>query len=108
MDEQVGVRALWKGAKVNLPKALENLPYMPNLIHDVIKQANQQQLKLQWESQQIEALRQEMQQSNRKKRFAIVGASLLIASLLLPADWQDSVKIAIASVGGVLLLISVL
>lgn len=108
MDEQVGIRALLKGAKVNLPKALENLPYMPNLIHDVIKQANQQQLKLQWESEQIEALRQEMRQSNRKKRFAIVGGSLLIASLLLPADWQDAIKITIASVGGVLLLMGVL
>jgi ubiquinone biosynthesis protein len=91
MDEQVGVRALFNGAKVNLPKLLENLPYMPNMLHDIMQQTVQQKLKMQWESQQLEALRKEMRQSQRSNRLAIVGGSLLITatltagSALLPA-----------------------
>ncbi len=82
MDEQVGVRALFNGAKVNLPKLLENLPYMPNMLHDIMQQTVQQKLKMQWESQQLEALRKEMQQSQRSNRLAIVGGSLLVTATL--------------------------
>ena len=82
MDEQVGVRALFNGAKVNLPKLLENLPYMPNMLHDIMQQTVQQKLKMQWESQQLEALRKEMRQSQRSNRLAIVGGSLLITATL--------------------------
>lgn len=91
MDEQLGVRALLHGAKENLPKLLENLPYMPNMLHDIMKQATLHQLKLQWESQQLEQLRQEMHHAQRGNRLAIAGGSLLITatltagSALLPA-----------------------
>ena len=86
MDEQVGVRALFNGAKVNLPKLLENLPYMPNMLHDIMKQTTQQQLKLNWESQQIEDLRREMRQAQRSNRMAIIGGSLLITATLTTAS----------------------
>ncbi|QTR53909.1 ubiquinone biosynthesis regulatory protein kinase UbiB [Thiothrix unzii] len=89
MDEQVGVRALFNGAKVNLPKFLENLPYMPNMLHDIMQQTSQHKLKMQWESQQLEAMRQEMRQAQRSNRLAIVGGALLVSGVvafgLLPA-----------------------
>jgi ubiquinone biosynthesis protein len=72
MDEQVGVRALFNGAKVNLPKFLENLPYMPNMLHDIMQQTTQHKLKMQWESQQLEAMRQEMRRSQRINQTLIV------------------------------------
>ena len=80
MDEQVGIHSLLNGAKKNIPKMLKNFPEMPNLIHDVLQQINQQQLKIQCESQQLTQLRQEMQQANQRNRFAIVGGTLLIAA----------------------------
>lgn len=83
MDEQVGVRALFNGVKVNLPKLLENLPYMPNLLHDVLKQAANQQLKLQYESKQLELLQQELKRSQSKTRFIIAGGSLVVGGSLL-------------------------
>lgn len=86
MDEQVGVRALFNGIKDNLPKLLENLPYMPNMLHDIMKQTTQQQLKLNWESQQIEDLRREMRQAQRSNRMAIIGGSLLITATLTTAS----------------------
>lgn len=82
MDEQVGVRALLNGAKDNLPKLLENLPYMPNMLHDIMQQTSQHQLKMQWESQQLEAIRQEMRHAQRNNQLAIIGGALLISATL--------------------------
>jgi len=79
MDEQVGVRALLKGAQLNVPKLLENLPYMPNLLHDVMKQTTQHQLKMHWESQQLETLRKEMRRSQRVNHLLIIiGLALFV------------------------------
>jgi ubiquinone biosynthesis protein len=85
MDEQVGVRALFNGVKDNLPKLLENLPYMPNMLHDIMKQTTQQ-LKLHWESQQLDSVRTEMRQAQRSNRLAIIGGSLLITATLTTAS----------------------
>jgi ubiquinone biosynthesis protein len=86
MDEQVGVRALFNGVKVNLPKLLENLPYMPNLLHDIMKQTTQHKLKMQWESQQLEALRKDMRRSQRINHLLIIiGLVLFVAFQLFQA-----------------------
>jgi len=81
MDEQVGVRALFNGVKVNLPKLLENLPYMPTMLHDIMLQTTQQKLKMQWESQQLEALRQEMRRSQRINQTLIITAILVFIAV---------------------------
>lgn len=111
MDEQVGVRALFKGAKTNLPKFLENLPYMPNMLHDLMKQGTQHQLKMQWESQQLEQLRHEVQRQNRNTRLTVTGGALLISAALttevnlLPALMDISLlSWGMAVIGGGLLL----
>ena len=80
MDEQVGVHSLLNGAKKNFPKMLKNFPEMPNLIHDVLQQMNQQQLKMHCESQQLKQLQQEMRHANQRNRVAIVGGTLLLAA----------------------------
>lgn len=83
MDEQLGIRALMRGAKDNLPKLLENLPYMPNMLHDIMRQTSQHQLKMQWESQQLEQLRKEMRRSQRiNQTLFAVGIALILAALL--------------------------
>lgn len=46
---------------------------MPNLLHDVLKQAANQQLKLHYESKQLELLRKELKRSQAKTRFIIAG-----------------------------------
>ena len=83
MDEQVGVRALINGVKSNLPKLLEHLPYMPNMLYDLMKQANEHKLKLQWESQQLTLLREEVQQGQRRTRLTLVGGALLVSAPLM-------------------------
>jgi dihydroxyacetone kinase-like predicted kinase len=82
MDEQVGIHSLLNGAKKNIPKMLKNFPEMPNLIHDVMQQMNSQQMKMQWESQQLIRLQQQIQRSNQRNRLAIIGGSLLISATI--------------------------
>lgn len=83
MDEQVGIRALLQGAKVNLPKFLENLPYMPNMLHDIMSQTQQHKLKMQWESQQLEALRHEIRRGQRINQGLIIAGIILVLFVLL-------------------------
>lgn len=84
MDEQVGVRALLKGVKTNLPRFLEQLPAMPSLSHELLQQATQNKLQLHWESQQLERLREEMQVNQRRNRLTLLGSvCLLIAAILM-------------------------
>ncbi len=82
MDEQVGFRHLYKGAKTNLPKFLEQLPDMPVLVNDLIRQMHDRQFNLHMESQQIEQLRREMKTANRKTILTISGATLIITAAL--------------------------
>jgi ubiquinone biosynthesis protein len=50
---------------------------MPNMLHDIMQQTTQHKLKMQWESQQLEALRKDMQQAQRTNRLLIIGGLLL-------------------------------
>lgn len=88
MDEQVGIRALWKGIKTNAPKFLEQAPYMPNLLFEIAQQASQQRLTTQFESQQLEVLRQQMQYQQRTTLYAITGGTLIISAMLVPSTWS--------------------
>jgi ubiquinone biosynthesis protein len=45
---------------------------MPNMLHDIMQQTTQHKLKMQWESQQLEAMRQEMRRSQRINQTLIV------------------------------------
>jgi len=99
MDEQAGIRSLFLGAKNNLPKFIEQIPHMPVMINEVIKQVHDQQLNVKWESQQLEQIRKEIKEANRRTTLSISGGALLItavlsstpllpvASILSPLSW---------------------
>ncbi len=82
MDEQVGVRALIRGARTHLPRFLEKLPEMPELVHDVLNQASEGRLTQQWQSQQLDELRDQIRQSYRRQVMAIAGAGLFISAFV--------------------------
>ncbi|KAG1682870.1 putative protein kinase UbiB [Nymphon striatum] len=83
MDEQVGVRHLFKGAKENLPKFMEQLPHMPVMINEVIRHLHDKQLNTDQESDQLEQLRKEIKAANRRTTVTISGATLIMAGLFL-------------------------
>ena len=100
MDEQVGFRSLLQGAKSNLPKFVEQLPHMPTMINEVIKQAHDKQLNMQWESRQLEELRVEMQRNNRNTILAITGGVFLLVAALGGEDFVFSGSIGKWLFGG--------
>ncbi len=86
MDEQVGVRALFKGVKKHLPGFLEKFPEMPGLMHSVMSQAAEGKLRQQWESEQLERIKQELHQAQGRSLLAITGAGLLVSAFVLLDD----------------------
>ena len=82
MDEQVGVRALIGGVKKHLPKFLEQLPTMPDQVHELITRTNNGELQLRWQSEQLEQLRAEITRANRRSIAVIAGAALALGGFL--------------------------
>ncbi|WP_018954696.1 ubiquinone biosynthesis regulatory protein kinase UbiB [Thioalkalivibrio sulfidiphilus] len=89
MDEQVGLRAMIRGARKHLPRILEKLPEMPELLHAALAnqgQATERDAALRLE---LDSLRQELHGARRAQVWAVAGAvALLVAGLAgLRTDW---------------------
>lgn len=82
MDEQVGIRSLLNGAKSNLPKFIEQLPHMPTLVNDVIKNVHENQHNKHDAQQQLQRQHDAAQLHNKKILLAIAGSSLLISATI--------------------------
>lgn len=99
MDEQVGVRSLFNGAKDNLPKFVEQLPHMPTLVNDVIKQIYDNQRTQAREHQQLQKMKVTSQENTQKNLLGITGGSLLISSALITTSTLTSGAVAIPLLG---------
>ncbi|MDE2089483.1 MAG: ubiquinone biosynthesis regulatory protein kinase UbiB [Gammaproteobacteria bacterium] len=82
MKQQIGVRALWKNLRTHLPLWAEKLPELPLLLHGVAQQAQSGRLALEWRSTQLEKLRREIRNANRRSLTTILGTGLLISAAL--------------------------
>jgi len=95
MDEQIGVRALFKGVKDNAPQWAEILPEIPNLIHAALKNSQQNKGETSTLLQEAKQLRAEMRDANRRLYWAITGGSCLISSVIVFALMgQNQITIA--------------
>ncbi len=91
MDEQAGIRSLFNSAKTNLPKFVEQLPHIPVMINDVIKQIHEKQLNVQSETQQLEQIRKEIKEANRRTTLTLSGSALLITAVLSSSSLLPSI-----------------
>ncbi len=78
---QVGPRAFAKRLKAGLPEASEQLPEVPRLAYRVLNDAANGRLELQWQSRQLDALRDELREANRRTVGAVGGGSLLLGGI---------------------------
>jgi len=114
MDEQSGLRSLIKGAKNNLPKFIEQLPHMPVMINDVIKQLHDSQLSTQSETQQLEKIREEIKAANQRTTITLAGSAILISAVLSSTPLLPTVislsplSLGIAVIGLLLILYGIL
>ena len=83
MSEQLGARSFLKRIKDNVPKWGEKLPQIPGLMHDVLEQAKNGQLKVQGNQEEFRLLRQEIRRANQRSFFAIIGGALIISAAIL-------------------------
>lgn len=83
LSEQLGVRALIKGFKKNLPFMAENLPDLPQLAFKTLQKIANNELQIELQSKQLESIKTEIQQANRRSIRAIVGSSFIISASII-------------------------
>ena len=83
LSEQLGIRALAKGLKKNLPYIAENLPELPQLLFRTLHKIANDEVRIEWKSKQLDSIKQEIQRANRRTIRAIVGSSLVISASLI-------------------------
>lgn len=82
LDEQKGIRSLFKGAQENLPKFIEQLPSMPIIINEVIAEIHKKQQDKNTSSRQIEDLKREINNANKRMSLTVTGATILLVAVL--------------------------
>jgi ubiquinone biosynthesis protein len=101
LSEQLGMRALVKGMKKNLPYIAEHLPDLPQIAFKALDRIANDELRVELRSSQLDALKHEIRSANRRSIRAIIGGSFVIsASVILGLD-----GIAPIMVGGGQLLV---
>lgn len=101
LSEQLGIRALARGMKKNLPYIAEHLPDLPQLVFKALDRIANEELRVELRSTQLDALKNEVRSANRRSIRAIIGGSFIIsASIILGLD-----GIAPIMVGGGQLLV---
>lgn len=83
MHDRVGVRGLYKGTKKNIPHWLDRLPDLPNKTVDIIERIKDGKIQVELKSSEIEKLRHEINVSNKRKVFSIIGSSLIISAAVI-------------------------
>ncbi len=83
LSEQMGVRALAKGIKNNIPFMAEHLPDLPQLIFKTLDKLANDKLQIEYKSRHLEEIKNEVKKGNRRTIRAIVGGSLIISSTLI-------------------------
>ena len=82
MSEQVGPKAFLRRVKETLPQMSEDLPEVPLLAHRVLRKAVDGKLQINWQSEQLEGIREEISSGNRRTRLSIFGGALLVSGIL--------------------------
>lgn len=83
LSEQLGVRALVKGFKKNLPYIAENLPDLPQLVFKTLHKVANDELTFELQSKQLDSIREEIRQANRRSIRVIVGCSFIVSASII-------------------------
>ena len=93
MAEQLGVKSFVKRIKHNAPLWMEQLPELPGQAFHVIQQLKEGKLKVNYSSPQLEELKQQNQQHNRKTSLAIISAGLTISGAIVYIQSATSIEL---------------
>ncbi|MAS82467.1 MAG: ubiquinone biosynthesis regulatory protein kinase UbiB [Legionellales bacterium] len=85
MDERIGMKGLFKGVKLNIPKLIDRLPDIPNRALDVLDQLYEGRIEMENKSKELNNLRKEMKIYSRSTVLAVVGSGFLLSSAIIYA-----------------------
>jgi ubiquinone biosynthesis protein len=83
--QEYSPRAFFKEIRQQAPMMWKMGPRLPMLVHNVLKQASNGELKLTQPDESLEMLREETNRGQKRLFYAIVGSALLISAALLAA-----------------------
>jgi ubiquinone biosynthesis protein len=83
MSEQIGVRAFFQGLRQEAPRWAERLPQVPALLYDVLRRAEQGELRVVVSPAEWEELRYTLQRGQQRIYLAITGAALMISAAVI-------------------------
>jgi ubiquinone biosynthesis protein len=104
MREQTGPKALLQRVGETLPRLSEQLPELLPLAYRVLREADRGELVLQWQSRQLQQIREEMRLASRRTLGAATAAVLILGGLLLAAFPPAGITPAViqgGSLGGI-------
>jgi ubiquinone biosynthesis protein len=100
MSEQVGPKAFLRRVKDSLPQISEDLPEVPLLAHRVLRKAVDGELEIQWKSEQLEQIREEIRTGNQRTQLSLAGATLTLGGILVAGLLEASIDINPLWLGG--------
>ena len=106
MQEQVGPKALLRHVREALPEWSEIVPAMPQLAHRALSDAVAGRLTVNWRSAELEALRRDLKEHNRRSVGAVAGGAVLVSGTLIVTHGPP--VLASAALGAGLLAVGVL
>jgi ubiquinone biosynthesis protein len=114
MSERVGLRGLIKNTGEYVPRWAGRLPELPGQLIDLVDRAREGRLRLEWSSNEMRRLREEMRENSRRDRHALIGAILILAGILsteMPVLMATFINLpvltwALVVLGGVFLILS--
>jgi ubiquinone biosynthesis protein len=114
MKEQVGPRAFLSRLRTNFPSWSEKLPEIPVLMHDVLQKAKNGTLEIQYKSDELQQIREQLKQQTRRTVHAIIGGALIISAAVIMALDNYAPRMlgdiplstALLGIGGIAFLVS--
>ena len=83
MKEQLGFRSFAKQVQHNAPLWMEQLPEFPNKVFDVVQQARQGKLSINYKSEALDRIEEKITGQHKSTVAAIISAALLVSGAVL-------------------------
>ncbi len=90
MNEQLGPKAQLNRLLSGAPLASEQLPQIPLLAYKVLKDADEGRLTIRWQSDELQAIRQEIRSGHRRLSLGIGASACIIAGTWLLSQLADA------------------
>jgi ubiquinone biosynthesis protein len=83
MQDRLGPVAVANKLRLNAPRWADQLPEMPSLLQGLLRQLNDGEIKIRLHHQEVEQLRREIRNANRRSFYGVIGAALITSAAII-------------------------